>query len=366
MRSYRRTRFDIDPAGFAVATDGGAGHIEKKIDLPESWVMGFLQVHSAMTLGLTRFRMAPVDLYNIVRFLRRHRAKTSPRALRYELEPGRRVRAVLEPWEHVIELSPASVYEGPRPITVRTWGRDRLRALARMIPACRTIDVYLAGFGLPSLYVLDLGPLRFTLGLSGWTDNDWAAGVAKFDLLTRRLAVTPGELTRAYEAIRSLRRGSDAEVAAASGLGVEKSRSALTFLCQVGRAMFDLAGGVYRHRDLFLEPFSAQEAARAVKPAAPSTPQEAAARQIFEDGGIRVIARRPVSTGFKLSGSARGAGGPRVRPLLHVDPEGRIIEGSCTCAFYRKHQLTHGPCEHILALRLAHMSRLEREDDHVT
>ena len=237
-----------------------------------------------MSLGLTRFRMAPVDLYNIVRFLRRHRAKTSPRALRYELEPGRRVRAVLEPWEYAIELSPTTIYEGPKPMTVRTWGRDRLRTLARMIPACRTIDVYLAGFGLPSIYVLDLGPLRFTLALSGWTDNDWAAGTAKFDLLTRRLAVAPDELTRAYEAIRSLRRGSDAEVAQVAGLGVEKARSALSFLCQVGRAMFDLADGVYRHRDLFLEPFSAQEAAKTVKSAAPANTQEAAARKIFEAG----------------------------------------------------------------------------------
>ncbi len=284
MRSYRRTRFDIDPSGFSVASEGGAGHVEKKIDLPETWVKGFLQVHSAMSMGLTRFRMAPVDLYNIVRFLRRHRAKTSPRALRYVLEPGRRVRAVLEPWEYAIELSPAAIYEGPKPMTVRTWGRDRLRTLARMIPTCRTIDVYLAGFGLPSIYVLDLGPLRFTLALSGWTDNDWTASTAKFDLLTRRLAVTPDELTRAYEAIRSLRRGSDAEVAQAANLGVEKARSALSFLCQVGRAMFDLAGGVYRHRDLFLEPFSAPEAAKTVKAAAPGNAKEALREEALRGG----------------------------------------------------------------------------------
>ncbi|MEJ7636997.1 MAG: hypothetical protein WKF75_03150 [Singulisphaera sp.] len=48
MRTYRRTRFDIDPTGFGVATGAGV-HFEKKIDLPESWVMGFLQVHSAMS-----------------------------------------------------------------------------------------------------------------------------------------------------------------------------------------------------------------------------------------------------------------------------------------------------------------------------
>lgn len=362
MRSYRRTRFEIGPSGFAVAVGPGPAHVEKKVDLPESWVAGFLQVQSVMALGLTRFRMAPVDLYNVVRFLKRHRAKTSPRALRYELEPGCPVRAVLEPWGRAIVLSPASTYEGPKPLTVRTWGRDRLGTLARLIPACRTIDVYLAGFGLPSVYVLDLGPLQFTLGLSGWTDNDWTAGVAKFDLLARRLEATPADLTQAYEAIRELRLGKDEQVAQAAGLGVEKARSALSFLCQVGHAMFDLSGGMYRHRDLFFEPFSAQEAAQAVKTAAPANPQEAAARAIAKAGDVRIIARRPVSTGHKVSGSARGDEGPRVRPMLHADREGRIIEGSCTCRFYRKHQLTRGPCEHILALRLAHMARLEEED----
>jgi hypothetical protein len=129
--------------------------------------------------------------------------------------------------------------------------------------------------------------------------------------------------------------------------------------------MFDLAGGVYRHRDLFLEPFSAQEAAKAVKPAVAAVDsKEAIAQKIFDQGDVRIIARRPVSTGYKLSGSARGQGGPRVRPLLHLDHVGRVIEGSCTCHDFRKHQLTQGPCEHMLALRLAHMDRLQ-EEDHV-
>ena len=76
-----------------------------------------------------------------------------------------------------------------------------------------------------------------------------------------------------------------------------------------------------------------------------------------------IIARRPVSTGFKLSGSAKGGFDPaRVRPQLHVDREGRIIEASCTCSLFKKAGLTKGPCEHILALRLAHVSRLEEEE----
>lgn len=363
MRSYRRTRFDIDPGGFTVSTSAGDIVKEKKIDLPESWVKGFLQVHATMSMGLQRVRMAPVDLFNICRFLRRHKTRRSPRAMRYELVPGKRPRVVLEPWEHEIEITGASIFEGPKPLSIRTWGRDRLQTLARLLPVAERIDVYLAGFGMPSIYVLDLGPLSFTLGLSGWTDNDWTGG-AKFDLLTRRLPAAPGEVMTVYEALRGPRRATDTAVAAATGLGVEKTRSALSFLCQAGRAIFDLANGVYRHRDLFLEPFTVKEAAQAVKPAAEEdeNPQAKAARRIFNQDDVRIIARRPVAQGYKLSGSAKGADNKRVRPLLFVDHQGKIIEASCTCPFYEKYTLTRGPCEHTLALRLAHMSRLEDED----
>jgi hypothetical protein len=379
MRTYRQTRFEVAPSGFTVATDDSEAHKEKKIDLPDSWVMGFLQVHSTMSLGLTRFHMAPVDLFNICRSLRRRKARTSPRALRYELEPGKPVRAVLEPWEDVIELTaacpadggqplsleltPGAVYTGTKPLKIRTWGRDRLQTLARLLPLCKRIDVFLAGHGLPSIYVLDLGPLTFTLALSGWTDNDWTGGAAKFDLLTRRLLVSAADLARTYEVLKQEKRASDGAIATATGLGVEKCRSALSYLCQVGRAMFDLGGSVYRHRDLFPEPFTVKEALKvAAAPVQAKAPEEKAALEIFESGNVLLTARRPVSTGYKLTGSARGSGGERVRPLLHVDHDGHIVEASCTCGHYKKYKMTRGPCEHILALRLAHMDRLENED----
>jgi hypothetical protein len=326
--------------------------------------MGFLQVHSAMTLGLTRLTMDPVDLYNLCRFLRRHKSKKSPRAMRWEMAPGLPVRVVLEPWEHTIELSPATRYEGVRAQSIRTWGRDRLRVLARLIPAARRVDVYLAGFGMPTMWVLDLGSAVFTLALSGWTDNDWTGG-ARFGLLARPLTVSGDDLARTYDAIRAARFGTETAIAQSTGLSVEKARSALSYLCQIGRSMFDLAGGVYRHRDLFPEPFTAADAARAVAQAAKAAegmdPKGKAARQIYESDNVRIIARRPVPTGYKVSGSAKGADGRRVRPLVHLDPHGRIIEADCTCGFIQKHKLTQGPCEHILALRMAHMARLEAE-----
>ncbi|MGF1579529.1 MAG: SWIM zinc finger family protein [Gemmataceae bacterium] len=379
LRSYRQTQFDVAPTGLTVTVDDQST-MEKKIELPDSWVMGFLQVHSTMTLGMTRFHMAPVDLYNICRFLRRKKTKKSPRTLRYELVPGQPIRAILEPWEHVIELTPATtmeggapltreltpgaIYDGPKPTSIRTWGRNRLLTITRLLPLCRRVDVFLAGYGLPTIYVLDLGPITFTLALSGWTDNDWTGGGTKFDLLTRQLKVDTVELALTYQALKTQFAATEGELSNATALGVEKTRSALSHLCQIGRAMYDLGGGVFRHRELFPTPFTTAEATKALKSITPDpTPQETAANTIFLQRGIRITSRRPVSTGYKLTGNAKGNDGVRSRPLIHIDHEGHIVEAECTCQQYKKHKLTKGPCEHVLALRLAHMARVEQEDN---
>lgn len=364
MRSYRQTRFEINPTGFSVAQISGEGqgesiHREKKIELPDSWLNGFLQVHGVMSMGMTHIQMAAVDLFNICRALRRRKARVSPRSLRYELEPGKRPKVVLEPWEQVIPLTGAEVFDGPKAVSIRTWGRDRFQVLARMIPICRRVDVYLAGYGLPSFYVLDLGAVTFTLGLSGWTDNDWTEG-ASFDLLTRQQDVTGTELMTVYESLHETRYATDQELSSRTGLNQEKCRSAASHLCGAGRAMVDLVNGVYRHRDLFSDPFTPKDAAKAVSAQAEEqNPDAKAARQIFENGDARFTARRPVSTGYKLTGSVKGGDGKRVRPLLHVDFESRIVDATCTCPKFKHSKLTQGPCEHMLALRLLHMELLE-------
>ena len=44
IRSYKDTSLSVDPAGFSVQTTGEDDYREVKIDLPDSWVRGFLQV----------------------------------------------------------------------------------------------------------------------------------------------------------------------------------------------------------------------------------------------------------------------------------------------------------------------------------
>lgn len=360
MRSYRETRFELDPRGFGVTLGGNDVFREGKVTLPPTWMQGFLQVQSVMAMGLTHLRLTPIELFNLLRHVRRHKARTSPRALRWELEPGEPVRAVFEPWERPLTF--AAPFTGPKATRIRTWGRRRLQVLERLLPWIRGVDVYLAGHGLPTVYVCDLGDATFTLALSGWTDNDWT-GESRFSLLNRAVDVDAHALARAYATLRESRYATLESLAAATELSVPETRSAVSFLCQAGRAMMDLGGGVVRHRDLLHTPFdAAKEVARLAAAAEEADPKAKAARSIFEAGNARIIARRPVSTGFKLSGSVAarpGEDGGRKRPLLHLDHEGAILEATCTCGYFKKHKLTKGPCEHMLALRLAHMERLK-------
>src|SRR5262249_7552806 len=50
LRTYRKTRFTIDPAGFEVSTASDPVYREEKIDLPKGWLRGFMQLQSAMSL----------------------------------------------------------------------------------------------------------------------------------------------------------------------------------------------------------------------------------------------------------------------------------------------------------------------------
>src|SRR5690606_9850228 len=47
IRRYKTTQFQVDPSGFELQPTGEDEFKEMKIDLPDSWVRGFLQVSSA-------------------------------------------------------------------------------------------------------------------------------------------------------------------------------------------------------------------------------------------------------------------------------------------------------------------------------
>ena len=92
LRTYRETRFHINPEGFSVQTFDRADYREEKIELPEGWLRGFMQLQAAMALPMKKVTLGVDAVYSLLAWLKRHREKHGPRAIRFELA-GRQVTA---------------------------------------------------------------------------------------------------------------------------------------------------------------------------------------------------------------------------------------------------------------------------------
>lgn len=346
MRTYKPTEFQVDPSGFEVATTGREVYKEKKIDVPTSWVRGFLQVQSAMSLPTASFDVRPIDIYNICAFLRRHKERNSPRSLKFILDPGQPVKVIIEPWNEELTFS-GSVYLGDTKQEIRTWGRRRLLLLERLLPLANKITIHLLGNGLPSFYLVDLGPLSFTLGLSGWTRNDWAAA-GNFDLMVGGLKeATPSESTLVFSQLKQKKTASETELAVLSNLPVPTVQAALRQLCSAGRVMFDLEIGKYRLRELTRDPLPMDQLKFV-------NPRENKAKNLVAAGQISMESTVPQGNGAIMLRGKVQRKDQTFEPQVTLDQEGRMEQASCNCYFYRTNRLMLGPCEHMLALIQLH------------
>ncbi len=339
LRSYRQTRFQVDPTGFEVATtEAGEGYREEKIELPDSWLRGFLQLQSAMSLPMRRVPLSREGLYNVLAFLKRHKASKSPRAVRFELTPGQPVALVLEPWEERIVLHDRP-YDGPKAETIRVWGRDRLRVLARLLPLLDEAEVYLLGTGLPSFWSVRMGEMRLLLGLSGWTANDWTGGSSLAQL------APPIEPSRylANQVAASFRANPSqtlAEVAARASGPEGQVLAVLNQLAGLGQVIHDLHAGVYRWRQVMPVTLSAERLG-------PESPETVAAREIARTRSVQVTRDE-----IRPDGSRVLEGKILDRPAsLLLDADGRMLRGHCTCSHHFTGGLRKGPCRHLQALR---------------
>ncbi|MEL6181909.1 MAG: SWIM zinc finger family protein [Myxococcota bacterium] len=346
IRTYKTTRLEVDPTGFEVQTGRDDSYREVKIDLPDTWVRGFLQVNSAMALPAVSFQLHPMDVANCCFVLRRHREIKGPRAMRYHLKPGEPVRVLFEPWGIEVPC-PRSIYTGDKAHEIRVWGRRRLHILERLLPVARSVTVHLLGQGLPSFYIADLGHMSFTLGLSGWTANDWATA-GNFDLLAPRAEVDSYTRQQVFDALKE--RWFDTVDGLSGRLGLDRATvlGALGAWTQAGRAIFDLNKGVYRVRELSRDPLPLS-ALRWSNPR-----EEQAARFVKQRGAVRVTRTyRDPNGNLHLTGQVRD-GSKTWTPSLTIDADQRVTSAECGCSWYVRNRLYKGPCEHMLALRLMH------------
>jgi hypothetical protein len=348
IRTYKSTVLEVDPSGFQLETTGSADYKEVKIDLPESWVRGFLQVNSAMSLPAVQFDLHPMDIYNICFVLRRRKEKQGPRSMRYILQPGEPVRVMFEPWNQEI-VCDRSIYQGNQPTEVRVWGRRRLLILERLIPVARKFTVHLLGTGLPSFYVADLEDLSFTLGLSGWTANDWAKA-GNFDLMAPRAKVDSWTQQRVFGALQENWLETPDSLATRLRLDRSVVLGALGAYTQAGRAIYDLNKRVYRVRELSQAPLPLDKLRFA-------NDREAAAQRFIAQKTVLVNSAVIDTSGtLQLTGQVQQQD-QTYEPTASIDSDERLTAAQCTCNWHRQNKLFKGPCEHILALRIQHQNQ---------
>ena len=334
VRGRSKVFLRVAASGIALATDGKTV-AEEKIELADSWVHGFLAVQASIRRPAVAVDLHPGDLRNVITYLRGRKETVSPRSLRFRLKPGKAPSVLVEPWNETIELERSS-HEAAEDREVRVWGRRRLLLLQRALPGAKSARALLQGSGLPSFWTVDRGALSVTLGLSPWTERDWAA--------LDPMPLEPGEetpparLERAALALDEKRRASAPEVAGAAAMKEPEARVALDRLCRDGRALYDPAGDAYLARRIFTG---------AIPVPAPGAERERAARAIVAKGGVTVQESRRKGGERVIKARVQGNGTYDVTAVL---VKGGLVRGICACAFFARHGLDRGACKHLLAL----------------
>ncbi|WP_233897409.1 SWIM zinc finger family protein [Tenacibaculum piscium] len=341
IRTYKETEFKVDPKGFDVKTTGEDTYREVKIDLPDSWVRGFLQVSSAMTSDKVSFDLHPVDIANFISVLKRHKEKKGPRAIKYILKPGKPIIAVFEPWN--IEVACLqSIYEGDEEKEIRVWGRRRITLLERLLPVTTKFTVHLLGSGMPSFYIAHLAnDMYFTLGLSGWTANDWTQ-TTNLDLLSPRGQVPATTMQTIYLALRKDWLNTPSNLANDLGLDKTTVTQSLQTFTQAGKVVYDLKNNVYRIRELKKDGIDLDSLRF-------SNEIDKTAYELMESGAVENL--KTTIDGNNITINATVSNNYKTSVLINNDLQ--IVDAKCVCSYYHQNKMTKGPCEHILATRIA-------------
>jgi hypothetical protein len=340
LRTYRPTRLAVDPSGFEVKVSGHSTLREEKIDLPTSWLRGFSQIQGAMGLPARTVELSTDVVYSILATLKRKREKTGPRSLKFQLTPGKAPIVVMEPWGTALQ-SRGAAYVGEKSEELKVWGRRRLMVLSRLLPLAEKVVVQVLGSGLPSIWTVHLGEMRFVLALSGWTENDWTGGAA-LELLAGDLRPEPRAMDTLSRHLATVHKAKLSELAPIADAPRDVLLGSLHALAKQGQVIYDHAAGAYRWRQVM--PVALSESVIGEEP-----PEIRAGRELAKTGAVKVVREEPLSGARRLV--VAKADSTEFEGIL--DADGVLTKAKCHCTHFRKYGLRKGPCRHLLALRLA-------------
>lgn len=334
VRSYRPAWLKVAQHQVKLSTSSGA-KVEKKIDLPESWVKGFLQVQSAAALNGQEVRLSAATLREILGYIEQKKAKQGPRSLRFILKKGEKPTIIIDPWG--IEVKEQEhVFDGDFEGEIRIWGRRRLLILTDALPVIDQVNVKLLGTGMPSFWSVQLDGHQLDLGLSGWTSNDWARK-SSFDLLAGQMVKDQKVVDQTEKWLKTKLAGKTKDLAKALETDDATAGAALQQLCKEGKAMYDPNKGMYRWRDLFPVGVRLEQ----------KDDQHQYAKELIANNKVKKLIDKSEN---QLKHYEFEVEGKKVfRTIILQDSDGRIKRASCTCGFYKHNKLRKGPCAHIAA-----------------
>jgi hypothetical protein len=215
--------------------------------------------------------------------------------------------------------------------------------LERLLPVAKSFKASLLGSGMPSFWEVDLGAMSFTLGLSGWSANDWSAG-ANFDLMSPRAEVDTVTSQKVFEALSQNHIESSGSLSKRLGLEKPIIESALGIYAQQGRVLYDMHKDTYRLRELSKEPLPMEKLQF-------SNEREAKASRFILHNGVTLGKVYAQENQTQVYGSVVD-NAKTYSTMLVIDNEMKLKDASCNCWYFGQNRLHKGPCEHILATRV--------------
>ncbi|MFD5750540.1 SWIM zinc finger family protein [Streptomyces sp. NPDC127033] len=328
----------VGPDELAVTTVGGAV-VEKKVPLPDRWLRGFAEAQ-VVTAGFDlRAELTGAEAVRFLRSLPRGGGSASRGAL-WVVPAGRTLRPTTRPVPGAVCLP----------------GPERLAALQRVLRDATALRVYgppvTDGAAVSSAWEAVLPGMRLTLTLSPEAARGFSGEGGVLEALATEEAAGDAELVSVLLAWEP--RIDPAELAAESGLTVERVRAALTRLGTAGRVGYDVADAAYFHREL---PYDAGRVER-------HNPRLAAARALLADGAVtlddgpaRAASDASVSSASSLSSASFISSISSISSVVSGERRYQVRESggvpSCTCRWWADHRGRRGPCKHALAVRMA-------------
>jgi hypothetical protein len=340
VRSYRPMSLTVGLKSVDFKTEAALVE-EEKIPLPETWVRGLVEVQSVLALAPTTFEMSSDALSEIIARLQSEKEKSGPRSLKFLLKPNQPIRIEIEPWGEVFADDWCN-FNGDSEATVRIWGRRRLAVLKDILVGTSRVKVHFLGSGMPSFWTVVKDGVELTIGLSGWTSNDWASK-AKFSSFIPTANVKEEHIPLALEVIVKNGSITTSELAKNLSVSVGEASVLLQKLCLQGKAMFDPDRNLYRWRDLFptLDLYVDDDSSREMRGALANL-------SLFKLKKTLDDVKNEVRY---LSGTIT-YGSETFKPLLELDLDNRPKYAQCSCSFYNFNKLRQGPCRHMITLLL--------------